>query len=110
MKKPTKIRVLHLAIPIRWSATRINRASRDEGEPLHGIYRNGEILVSPDTLDVEKETLVHEILHALIEQTALASDGGPLSGDHEEQTVRTLSPLLYHTLRHNTALVRWLIE
>jgi hypothetical protein len=110
MKKPTKIRILHRTIPIRWDASSINRASREEGEPLHGIYRSGEILVSPDVADVEKETLLHEILHALIDQTALSSDGGPLSGDNEEQVIRTLSPLLFHTLRNNAALTRWLIE
>lgn len=108
MKKPAKVRVLHRTIPIWWSAERINRASRDEGEPLHGVYRAGEILVAPDSDEVERETLLHEILHALIDQTALASDGGPLNGDAEEQVVRTLSPLLLHTLRSNTALTRWL--
>ena len=110
MKKPTRIRVLHRTIPIRWSPAAINRASREEGEPLHGVYRSGEILISPDQPDIERETLLHEILHALIDQTALASDGGPLSGDNEEQVVRTLSPLLFHTLRNNTALTRWLIQ
>ena len=109
MKKPTKIRILHRTIPIRWSPSAINRASREEGEPLHGVYRSGEILISPDTNDVEKETLLHEILHALIDQTALASDGGPLNGDSEEQVIRTLSPLLLHTLRNNQALTRWLL-
>lgn len=110
MKRPTRIKVLHRTIAIRWSPAAINRASREEGEPLHGIYRNGEILVSPDAPAVEKETLLHEILHALVDQTALASDGGPLSGDNEEQVIRTLSPLLFHTLQNNTALTRWLIE
>jgi hypothetical protein len=97
-------------MPIRWSPDAINRASREEGEPLHGLYRNGEILVSPDVPAVEKETLLHEILHALVDQTALASDGGPLSGDNEEQVIRTLSPLLFHTMQSNAALTRWLIE
>ena len=110
MKKPAKIRVLHRTIPIRWDATSINRASREEGEPLHGVYRSGEILIAPDQPDIERETLLHEILHALIDQTALASDGGPLSGDSEEQVIRTLSPLLFHTLRNNAALTRWLIQ
>jgi hypothetical protein len=110
MKKPTKIRVLHRTIPIRWDAAHINRAAHEEGEPLHGIYRRGEILISPDNEDVEKETLLHEMLHALIDQTALATDGGPLNNDAEEQVVRTLSPILFHTLRNNQALARWLIE
>ena len=109
MKKPTKIRILHRTIPIRWNPAAINRASRDEGEPLHGVYRGGEILISPDVPDVEQETLLHEILHALIDQTGLASDGGPLTGDQEEQVIRTLSPLLLHTLKSNTALTRWLL-
>lgn len=109
MKKPTKIKVLHRTIPIRWDAASIHRASREEGEPLHGVYKNGEILISPDTPDVEKETLLHEILHALIDHTGLSSDGGPLTGDQEEQVIRTLSPLLLHTLRSNTPVTRWLL-
>ena len=108
MKKPSKVRILHRTIPIRWSAAHINRASREEGEPLHGVYRSGEILIAPDIEDVEKETLLHELLHAIIDQTSLSSDGGPLSSDAEEQVVRTLSPLLFHTLRSNQALTRWL--
>jgi hypothetical protein len=110
MPRPSKVRILHRTIPIRWSASHINRASREEGEPLYGIYRGGEIIVSPDNPDIEKETLLHETLHAIIDQTALATDGGPLTGDNEEQVVRTLSPLIYHTLRTNAQLVKWLIE
>jgi hypothetical protein len=110
MKKPTKISILHRTIPIRWSAEAINRAAHQEGEPLHGIYRRGEILISPDIDEVAKETLLHEILHAIIDQTALSSDGGPLTGDQEEQVVRSLSPLLYHTLRKNPQVFGWLVE
>jgi hypothetical protein len=110
MKKPTKIRILHRTITIRWDPAHIVRATHDEGEPLHGIYRNGEILIAPAHDDAEKETLLHETLHAIIDQTALATDGAPLAGAAEEQVVRTLSPLLFHTLRTNPAFVRWLVE
>jgi hypothetical protein len=110
MKRPTKIDILHRTVRIGWSAEEINRASHQEGEPLHGIYRRGEILIAPDDPAVERETLLHEILHAIIDQTALATDGGPLTGDQEEQVVRTLSPLLYHTLRRNPQVLGWLVE
>jgi hypothetical protein len=101
--------MLSTDIPIEWSAARIAEASRKEGEPLYGLYQDGEIIIDPNVRQL-RDTLLHEILHAIIAQTGLAETSGPLHGDAEEQTVRALTPLLLHVLRENRALINFLIE
>lgn len=96
-------------IPIVWSAARIADASRKEGEPLYGLYHDGEIIIDPDVRQV-RDTLLHETLHAIIAQTGLSETPGPLHGDAEEQVVRALTPLLLHVLRENKNLIQFLIE
>ena len=107
--KPNKILLLSDAIPIRWSAEHIAAASRREGEPLYGLFHDGEIIIDPNVRQVQ-DTLLHETLHALIHQTALAETGGPLHGEAEEQVVRALTPLLLHLMRENPALIQFLVE
>ena len=101
--------MLSTDIPIEWSSARIAEASRKEGEPLYGLYHDGEIIIDPNVRQV-RDTLVHEILPAFIAQTGLAAPPGPLHGDAEEQTVRALTPLLLHVMRENKTLVQFLIE
>jgi len=101
--------MLSTDIPIAWSADRIADASRKEGEPLYGLYHDGEIIIDPNVRHV-RDTLLHETLHAIIAQTGLAEPPGPLHGDAEEQTVRALTPLILHVMRENRALINFLIE
>lgn len=96
-------------IPVVWSAARIADASRKEGEPLYGLYHDGEIIIDPDVRHV-RDTLLHETLHAIIAQTGLSETPGPLHGDAEEQVVRALTPLLLHVLRENKNLIQFLVE
>lgn len=109
MPRPKQIRLLSDIIPIRWSAQDIATASRKEGEPLYGLYHDGEIILDPGVRQ-QSDTLLHEILHALISKTGLAEQGGILHGEAEEQMVQALTPLLLHVLRENPALVRFLVE
>ena len=109
MKKPTKIRLLSTVIDIDWSADSIAHASRKEGEPLYGMYHDGQIIIDPNIRHV-RDTLLHETLHAIIAHTGLAEAGAPLHGDSEEQVVRALTPLLLHLMRENPGLVNFLIE
>lgn len=96
-------------IPVVWSAARIADASRKEGEPLYGLYHDGEIIIDPEIRHV-RDTLLHETLHAIIAQTGLSESPGPLHGDAEEQVVRALTPLLLHVLRENKNLIQFLVE
>ena len=109
MTRPKKIRLLSDDIPIVWSATAIAEASRKEGEPLYGLYHDGQIVIDPAVRHL-RDTLLHETLHALFAQTGLSENNGPLSGDNEEQVVRALTPLLLHLLRENKNLIQFLIE
>lgn len=57
-------------------------------------------------LDSERDTLLHELLHACIAHSGLDRR---LSDDVEEDVVRSLSPILLDTLLRNRALVRYLL-
>jgi len=109
MSRPTRLRLLSDHIDIVWSAAAVADASRKEGEPLYGLYHDGQITIDPDVRHV-RDTLLHETLHALIAQTGLSEGSGPLSGDAEEQVVRALTPLLLHVLRENPKLIQFLVE
>jgi hypothetical protein len=109
MARPNHIRLLSDRIPIRWSAADIAAASRREGEPLYGMYHDGEIIVDPGIRQTQ-DTLLHETLHAIIAKTGLREAGGPLHGDAEEQVVQALTPMLLHMLRDNPGLVGFLVE
>lgn len=54
----------------------------------------------------ERDTLLHECLHALFAQTGQATD----MQDDEEQFVRRLTPALLDLLRRNPRLVAYLTE
>lgn len=109
MTRPTKIRLLSVDTPIVWSAEAIAHASRKEGEPLYGLYHDGQIIIDPHIRQL-RDTLLHETLHALVAQTGLAEAGGPLHGDAEEQVIRALAPLLLHLLAENPRLVQFLVD
>ena len=56
-------------------------------------------------LDSERDTLLHEVLHACIAHSGLDRR---LADDVEEDVIRSLSPVLLDTLQRNRALVRYL--
>jgi hypothetical protein len=54
---------------------------------------------------VQQETLMHEVLHAVVEVAGLAHEW---DDETEENTVRRISPVLLEVLRRNKPLVRYL--
>jgi hypothetical protein len=52
-------------------------------------------------VQVQKETILHEMLHAILEHTAVAPE------THED-IIRSISPLLLHMLQQNLKMVGWL--
>lgn len=54
----------------------------------------------------QRETVFHELLHVLFDNTHLRSQGK----DEQEAIVAALSPTLYQMLRDNPHLVDWLLE
>lgn len=110
---PTRLSILHLDISVTASVADTLRHSKSDGSILHGRYHpdTSTIMVDP-TLNIrlQQETLLHELLHVIVGQTNLASDGGPLTGDSEEQAIRAISPILIDTLRRNPKLVAFLLK
>ncbi len=66
------------------------------------------IIIDPTSARmVQKETLLHEAMHAMWNQTAL---DGIYSDEQEEQVVFTLTPRIVALLRDNPAFVKELME
>jgi len=64
------------------------------------------IRVSPDlALSQERDTVLHETLHAVADMTGVTHE---LGSDTEEKFVRRLTPAVLDLLRRNPALVAYL--
>lgn len=71
--------------------------------------RTQEVLVQPGQApSYERDTILHEILHAVIAETGLRAWFS--DQDKEEEMVLVLAPALLEVLRENPALVRYLCE
>lgn len=82
---------------------------REQGEDLLGFCDTKQLKIHVDPAQADgmaRETLLHEILHAVADATGLA-DGW---GDDEESTIRRLSPALLQVLRDNPGLVEFLTD
>ena len=79
-----------------------NADVEDDGHWGDYARRTGIIRISahgrPE--DAQAETLIHEVLHALIESSGVEWDG-----DQEEDTCRTLAPRLAAFIRDNREVV-----
>ncbi len=76
-----------------------NRGSTDKDELL--IALDARLPASR-----QRETLLHEVLHAAWGSTSLRSTG---AHEHEEVVVDALAPVLLDALRRNPALVAFLL-
>jgi len=73
---------------------------------VFGTYdeRTGTITLDVTVpLRVQQESLMHELLHAIIKQTGLQWEE-----EKEETVIRTLSPFILMMLRDNPDFVAWL--
>jgi hypothetical protein len=95
---PKTIRFLHLTIPLVAGGT-------TDPDTLGEWHANkAEVHYEPNTtVAVLKETILHEVLHAVCEHSGLDPD------DHET-IIRAISPLLLHVLRENPKFLKWLVE
>lgn len=61
-----------------------------------------------NSLDVIKETVVHELIHALFDDAGIT---WPVAEEEQEETlIRVLSPRLFAALKVNPELLAWLSE
>jgi len=105
---PKRIKVGYLDIRVDSSPQAVLRSYINDSEVVFGRYdeRQGVITLSTDAHPaVVRETLVHEILHAIIKQFA-----PPMEDDEEERMVRYLSAPLYATISQNKELVKFLMS
>jgi len=87
----------------------LRKRERSHGEALMGVFvaDECEIALCPTLQDQQRRSvLLHECLHALVDQTAL--DGDLLAGEAQEQLVSRLTPALLDMLRRNPELVAYL--
>ena len=78
----------------------------------------GQYLVRQNKIEIQEEakgqdlanTLVHEIIHAIVYHSSLNADGGPLSDDEdEEQTVNSMTNWLMGVFKDNPWLLDFLM-
>lgn len=104
MKFPSKVRVGAHVYSLRFDDElhRHNLTGLCSTEPLW-------ISIAPNTMapTSEKETVLHELMHAAWNQTSLAKK---VSSDDQEEAVWALAPLLLSVLRDNPKLVSYLVE
>jgi hypothetical protein len=87
---------------------KIKDAEKESGS-LFGVTTVGdlEILLHPTSHDlVQRETLLHEVLHAVFHNVGLSEKLGDKA---EEQMIRSLSPALFDLLLRNPQLVAYLV-
>lgn len=95
---PKTLRFLHLTIPV------VEGGTTDDETLGEWHARKAEIHYdAASTEQVLRETILHEVLHAVCEHSGLDPD------DHET-IIRSISPLILHVLRQNPEFVRWLVE
>ena len=79
----------------------------------------GQYLVRQNKIEIQEEakgqdlanTLVHEIIHAIVYHSSLNADGGPLHDDEdEEQTVNSMTNWLMGVFKDNPWLLDFLKE
>lgn len=106
---PRKLKVGPSTYAIRDDADEMNRISRREKDDLFGYcdHRHLTIHIDPDQADdYKRETVLHEVLHAVVSLTNLSEEWGV---EKEERMVARVAPLLLGVLRDNPKLVAYLV-
>jgi Zn-dependent peptidase ImmA (M78 family) len=95
---PKTVRLLHLTIPL------ISGGTTDSDSLGEWHANKAEIHYDPNATEpVLRETLLHEMLHAVLDHTGLDPE------DHET-IIRSISPLLLHLLKENPKMFAWLVQ
>ena len=105
---PKKVQVGPTAFKVVHDAASMNQTQMDSAACLYGCvrYATQTIHVNPaQGPDLKKDTLLHEVVHAILWQTGLQAR---FDGDSEEEFVRCFSPALLDTLQRNPKFVAYL--
>lgn len=104
-KLPKKVRVGGFDYSVRYG----NIARLHDGEPYLGITNNDalSIVVDPDyPIDTQRETLIHEILHAAFFAFSLRKLFFEGDRDKEEDAVSAISRALLCIIKDNPGLLK----
>lgn len=105
LKIPKKIKIGYLTHKVVYGHI---KSSKKEDYRLGETHSyKGIIKIAPANKTVEKETLLHEILHAAL---AVSGQTQFLTAKEEERIVSSLSPYIFQILRDNPILVSYLTE
>jgi hypothetical protein len=109
MRHPTKVKIGPFSFTIEFNKSTVERLSGKTKERFHGLTAPDELLiaVAPTVTPLEREVLMHEILHAICFTSGLT---GKLDTSQEEDIVSTLSPYLLDILRNNKQVTQFLLE
>ncbi len=108
MKLPRRIHVGPHIYSVVCDAAAMAAECRDAGEDLVGrcSHRTLTIHIEPDQARSQmRDTLLHEVLHAVANMTALDGEWGD---EREEEVILRLAPALLDVLRRNPRLVAFL--
>lgn len=105
---PRLIRVGARRYTVRCNQSAIDSESVEAGAELHGVTNNTamRIVLNPkNSEDRQRDTLLHEALHAMFNVAGIDQD---LGSDTEERVVNRLAPILLDVLTRNPALTEYL--
>jgi hypothetical protein len=108
VKLPRRIHVGPHIYSVVCDAAAMAAECRDAGEDLVGrcSHRTLTIHIEPDQARSQmRDTLLHEVLHAVANMTALDGEWG---AEREEEVILRLAPALLDVLRRNPRLVAFL--
>lgn len=112
VRPPRSLTIGPFKITIDTSKKAQERVDRDSDGPLYGMWdgRQASILLSSRAADtIIKETLLHEMLHAIFELSG-ASSVHIKDSDTEEGIIRSATPMLLDTLKRNPRIVSYLLS
>jgi hypothetical protein len=104
--RPRSALIGHTRWKVLWSQTSVDALHEGKADAAVGITVEAlrTIAVSGDLVaDAERETFLHELLHACISASGL-------SCRDEERLVSVLAPRLLEALRHNPVIVAYLLD
>jgi hypothetical protein len=116
MTRPDAIEILGQPFAVRWEDRPAVRLTEDSDHWLSGTTAVDEQLIVVRTLQgshQQKDTVLHEVLHALIRMTGQRDRFKPNDENEnhpEEPVVYALATALLQVLRANPAFVGWLTE
>ena len=107
MKKPTKVRAGFYTWKINWTSEKA-----DETFGKTDMNRKTITIYKQDNEEIDRETLMHELLHVALEDKvdSVFDNVEKRNDEKEENLIRLLSPVLIQILNDNKKLTKYLFN